>query len=755
MANSVPRRSRFALALTIIVLLGGATRAGMAVLRPMWEDEISRWTWTHGCEVVPYQDVTGPMLCHNRPPADFRAVLGVTWEKEPIVMPLLMNAWLRATGVTSDVGGRVPVVLFGVLAIVATAAVARRLLGDRAGLAAAAIVAASPLWIYYGSEFNNYALAAGLVAVSYVFYLRWIAEARITDGIAYALCILCASLTHYYVLGVFGAQATGCLVGVGASRRRIARALVPFLVVAVALAAYAPVAARQVSHMGSMGAGTFGGVPLLLARLRDVPLNPWLWQLTDHLPGALAGCVALVIVAFCLWGLAAVPAARLRLVVAINTVAPIAVLVLAYWVTGKNQLLWSRYGLFFTIMPIVAIAGIWAGPFGRPQLVAGVVAALLLGSGATFLALGTWQRDWRAAARLIAQDGAPGDVVLVHYPHLAYTLGRYLPAPQRMVPIGAGETLAAQVDAALVGRSGAWAVFAWDEAEHVRDLVDADLRCRFAERREYPLYGIKLVAYRGDPYSEARPSPDCGPDNGFAVDGECVVEPDGQLAVRGWVAAAPDARVEVLVNGAPVASATDGAAVDGVVAPASARWFTVDVPATAIAEGSLATVGVRVAEAGGLAATARRVLTCVRRSRIAMTGTRAARNGAGFVGTPGDRRRVAAGRPIAVDGWTFSTKGIAAIAILVDGVEIARTRRHGIARADVAAAHPRVKPALALHSGFAATVDTAGLRPGKHTLTLAVVHPDGTSSPLPPRKRFVIREAGGADHDGARAESRP
>lgn len=729
-------RSRFMVALTIAAFLGGVARVWLAAQRPMWEDEIARWTWSHGCEATPRADVTGPMLCHNRAPADPGTVLQVVLEKEQVVMPLLTNVWLHVSGVSSDFGGRMPIVLFGVLTIVATATLGRMLVGDRGGLAAGAIVAASPLWIYYGAEFNNYALAGCLVAFSYVFYFRWLAAPRAADGVAYAVCILGACLTHYYALAVLGAQALASPVAAGRSGRRMVGIAMPFLAVAGCLAAYAPIAARQVAHMGSMTAGDFGGLPLLLARLRAMPVTPWLWQLSDRLPGVVVGLVAVAVVGLYVWGLAAMPSARVRLVVAINTIAPVLALVGAYWATGRNQLLWARYGLFFTIVPIVVIAGVLAArPVHAGRVVAAAGVAVMLASGVTFLFAGTWERDWRGAARLIADRSRPNDVVFVHYPNLIYTLGRYLPAPLRLFPIGA-DGLDAQLDQGLVGRSGAWAVFAWDEGDGVRERVDTVLGCRFGRRDRFPLYQIEVVRYRDA--ADVRPPvrSDCGPRNGFVAD-DCTIAPDGTLEVRGWVAASPDAHLELLVDGVAAGTARPGPAIDGVDASPSVRWFAAAVPDAAIPEGHLARVAVAVREPGAPPIVARHGLECLRRSRVAMTGTRN-RSFRGLLGAPGNRRRFASGDPIAVDGWAFSGKGIVAIAFLVDGVEVARTRQHGFARGDVAASYPRVNATLALHSGFRARIDTTGMAAGKHRLRAMAVHPDGSQSPLSESRRFEI-----------------
>ena len=78
---------------------------------------------------------------------------------------LLFAAWTKALG-TSDVAMRALSAVFGVLAVVATAGMARRLVGPRAALVATWIAALSPLLVRYAQDARPYALLVVLATTS-------------------------------------------------------------------------------------------------------------------------------------------------------------------------------------------------------------------------------------------------------------------------------------------------------------------------------------------------------------------------------------------------------------------------------------------------------------------------------------------------------------------------------------------------------------------------------------------------------------
>ena len=88
-------------------------------------------------------------------------------ESTPPLYYVLAWAWARVFG-TGEAGLRSLSALFGTATIVLVALIARRLAGDRAAVAAAALAAANPLLIWYSQEARAYALLVALCAVTVV-----------------------------------------------------------------------------------------------------------------------------------------------------------------------------------------------------------------------------------------------------------------------------------------------------------------------------------------------------------------------------------------------------------------------------------------------------------------------------------------------------------------------------------------------------------------------------------------------------------
>lgn len=107
------------------------------------------------------------ILSHRRATAGLRDAYDLIREgtHPPGYSQLVLRPWL-ALG-DSEFMQRVPSVVFGVAAIAITAALAHRLAGPRAGLAAAALSTVMPLHLYYSREGRMYALLA-LVLVAWI-----------------------------------------------------------------------------------------------------------------------------------------------------------------------------------------------------------------------------------------------------------------------------------------------------------------------------------------------------------------------------------------------------------------------------------------------------------------------------------------------------------------------------------------------------------------------------------------------------------
>ena len=115
-------------------------------------------------------------------------------------------AWLSAHVSDSPAVLRIPAVAAGILTIPVVFAIGDRTIGRRAALIAAALVALSPILIWYSIELRAYALAILLSSASTLALLIAIERARLVWWCAYAILVAAAAYTHYTVIYVLAAQ---------------------------------------------------------------------------------------------------------------------------------------------------------------------------------------------------------------------------------------------------------------------------------------------------------------------------------------------------------------------------------------------------------------------------------------------------------------------------------------------------------------------------------------------------------------------
>lgn len=101
---------------------------------------------------------------------------------------------------------RLPVLIAGIATIPLTYLIGLRTLGRGVGLAAAALVALSPLLAFYSVEARAYALAVALVALSTLFMLIALERRTVGPWAAYAVCACAAMYAHYTSVYVLAAQ---------------------------------------------------------------------------------------------------------------------------------------------------------------------------------------------------------------------------------------------------------------------------------------------------------------------------------------------------------------------------------------------------------------------------------------------------------------------------------------------------------------------------------------------------------------------
>ncbi|HZN69615.1 MAG TPA: glycosyltransferase family 39 protein [Tepidisphaeraceae bacterium] len=145
---------------------------------------------------------------------------------------ILARFWMLAFG-NSEVAMRSLPVILGVASVPVMGLLGRRLLGPAAGLAAAALLAVSPLEIELANEARAYALQALLVILSTWLFVRWTDRRGWGALVAYAVSVSLACYTHYF--SFFVPLAHGAALLLSREHRRLLPAWVGGMVLAALL----------------------------------------------------------------------------------------------------------------------------------------------------------------------------------------------------------------------------------------------------------------------------------------------------------------------------------------------------------------------------------------------------------------------------------------------------------------------------------------------------------------------------------------
>jgi 4-amino-4-deoxy-L-arabinose transferase-like glycosyltransferase len=357
-------------------------------------------------------------------PAEATAAL--VEDVHPPLYFLSVSAWTRAFG-ESDASLRAPSAVFGVLAVLATFLLGRRLFGAGAGLAAAFLSAVAPFHVNYGQEARPYALLLLLALLSTHALVR-LAEEPGRWGRRVAYGALAASLPYTHANGAFVLLAHASFGAVtlvrarGEERRALAAgALAATGVATVLLAPWLPSLLRQTGRVTESG---WIPVPTPKIVRRAV---------VEHAGSAWA---LLVLAALALVAIAtrdpgrARRAPRARLLVALLWLVPLAAPILLSFAGPRTFLPRTSIASSAALL-LLAGAGI-AALARRPGwgAAAGAAAALLVAalSGRTLARRVAYvhNQDLRGAAAVVERDALAGDVVVVGHSFERTALEHYL-----------------------------------------------------------------------------------------------------------------------------------------------------------------------------------------------------------------------------------------------------------------------------------------------------------------------------------------
>jgi mannosyltransferase len=169
-------------------------------------------------------------------------------ESNPPLYYVLAWGWAKAFG-TGEVGMRSLTALFGTATVPLAYCIGAELSNRRAGLITAALVAVSPMLIWYSQEARSYALLVFFCAASLYFFARALRTRSGRDLGLWALASALALCSHYFAVFAVAIEALWLLVALRSRWRVVLPAISGVVVVGLALL---PLITAQVNptHIG-------------------------------------------------------------------------------------------------------------------------------------------------------------------------------------------------------------------------------------------------------------------------------------------------------------------------------------------------------------------------------------------------------------------------------------------------------------------------------------------------------------------------
>ena len=330
-------------------------------------------------------------------------------ESAPPLYYALAWLWTQVTG-TGEAGLRSVSALAGVATVPVAYALGAQLSGRRAGIVAAALVAANPMLVWYSQEARAYALFALLTALSLLYFVRALDQGRRRDFIAWGIASALALATHYFAAFPIVAEALWLL-------RRRGRETAPGLgILAAAGLLLAPLAIHQMSigHAEWIGNNSLGhriwetGLTFMLGETGDIIARP------EHPLLAVVPCLlvvsALILILMRGEGRERRAAGIPLVLAAVTVVVPVALALLA---PGKDYVL-ARNLLPALVPLLVAVAAGFTLRRARRSgtILAAALVAYSLGFSVWASISPALQRpDWSAVAAAIGEPAVPRAMV--------------------------------------------------------------------------------------------------------------------------------------------------------------------------------------------------------------------------------------------------------------------------------------------------------------------------------------------------------
>ncbi len=451
-------------ALAAIVVVGALLRFFRLEHQSFWYDESvsARYTTYHVLDVL-----LGRELDLGNPPLHYA----------------LLNLWSRVFG-PSDAALRSLSAVASVAGIPLVFVVARRLVGNRIGLVAAALAAISPPLVYFAQETRTYALLLALTTTSIWSLLRAEDEPdRIWPWLVYGATVFLCPYSHYFAFFFLAGQVVIVLALHRRDRKFLGRWALAVAAGAILFSAiWLPSFWAQLTTKGNLGRTVQAWYLHVIATPMVFSVGTTLlWKGTAtwaHVAGAVAALAAFGTAFFA--GLGALRRDRRALTVLLAWLLSPIVLPLAV-----SLLLFPLYNVRYALIGapafliIVAAGLVHLSRRARVVVAAGVVSTSLASLALYFTT--TVKDDWRSAAAWLDTQARPADIIAFDVdtgeaPYARYARGSSvhlrLVAPDKgsaLAFVGTADRLDPPHDVgqAVLGAPRVWLV--------VSDLVDGSM----------------------------------------------------------------------------------------------------------------------------------------------------------------------------------------------------------------------------------------------------------------------------------------
>ncbi len=344
---------------TVLWVVGGLTALGVAIrfstlgLQSYHHDEVIT-----AARVIPGS--FGHMLHEIR-----------ASESNPPLYYVLAWGWAKVFGV-GEVALRSLSALFGAATVPVAYLIGRELSGRRAGFITAALVAVSPMLIWYSQEARGYALLVFLAALSLLFFARALRTRASRDLVLWALTSALALCTHYFAFFAVSVEAAWLLIAFRSSWRQVILPVAGVAAVGLALVPLILIQANPehigwIHHIPLLTRIWESGVAFLIGETGNVIAEPPRIHYA-LIPTLLVGLAFLLVV------MRGTPREKRGAALAAAVGAGVLLLPLAAALVGKDYI--ESRNLLPAIVPLGVVASIGFASSGARRLGLGLAVAL-------------------------------------------------------------------------------------------------------------------------------------------------------------------------------------------------------------------------------------------------------------------------------------------------------------------------------------------------------------------------------------------